>query len=144
MTSSSNMTRKRKPPSSVKPSLRTAIYATTFRYRRSAHPVLAFLAGLGDDSERVTRAAIESTTDILSAGRVGWKELSWHELDHQCVNALRGRLQHSYAPATGNRMLSALRGPRKGLRCPGGAYLSVPWISVVAKTQLPLPICLAL
>lgn len=99
--------------SSNKPSPTRAVFAKRSEYPADAHPVRAFLAGLGDDSERVTQAALDSLADILSAGKVPALELGWHELRHSHVNTLRGRLQQLYAPSTGNRYLSALRGVMK-------------------------------
>lgn len=96
-----------------KPSPGRATFAKRSSYARDAHPMAAYLVGLGDDSERVTRAALESIADVLSAGRVPADSLAWHELRHSHVNTLRGRLQQLYAPATANRYLSALRGVLK-------------------------------
>lgn len=92
-----------------KPSPSKATFRERFAYPEGGHPVRAYLVGLGDDSERVTRAALEQIADILSGGTVGAMDLAWHELRHGHVNTLRGRLQQDYAPATANRYLSALR-----------------------------------
>jgi site-specific recombinase XerD len=86
-----------------------ATYARRVEYPKDRHPVRSYLAGLGDDSERVTLAALDSVADILSGGKVSSLELAWHGLQHGHVNALRGRLQQLYAPATANRYLSALK-----------------------------------
>jgi integrase len=96
-----------------KPTPSRATFAKRGRYEADDNPVLAYLVGLGDESERVTRAALESIADILSGGKVCADDLSWHELRHSHVNTLRGRLQQIYAPATANRYLSALRGVMK-------------------------------
>jgi len=92
-----------------KPSPARATYAKRAEYPEGRHPIRSYLVGLGDDSERVTLAALDSVADILSGGRVAALELAWHGLRHGQVNALRGRLQQLYAPATANRYLSALK-----------------------------------
>jgi len=92
-----------------KPSPTRATFAKRGDYPNGRHPVRAYLVGLGDDSERVTLAALDSIADILSGGKVLAMELAWHGLRHGHVNALRGRLQQLYAPATANRYLSALK-----------------------------------
>ena len=88
---------------------REAIFARTFEYESGMDPVRAYLIGLGEDSQRTTRAALDSVADVLSEGRVDAGALAWHELRHGEVNALRGRIQKLYAPATANRYLSALK-----------------------------------
>ncbi|MCP5057730.1 MAG: tyrosine-type recombinase/integrase [bacterium] len=93
----------------TKPSARRATFSERGQYPRDKHPVDSYLVGLGDDSERVTRAALDSVADILSGGRLAADELAWHSLRHGHVNALRGRLQQLYAPSTANRYLSALK-----------------------------------
>jgi site-specific recombinase XerD len=92
-----------------KPPPARTTYAKRADYPDARHPVRSYLVGLGDDSERVTLAALDSVADILSGGKVTAMELAWHGLRHGHVNALRGRLQQLYAPATANRYLSALK-----------------------------------
>jgi hypothetical protein len=65
-------------PKGSKPSPTRATYAKTFEYPDDRHPVRAYLVGLGDDSERVTLAALHSVADILSGGKVSAMELAWH------------------------------------------------------------------
>jgi hypothetical protein len=101
--------RARPRPKSSKPSPARATYAKRTEYPEGRHPVRSYLVGLGDDSERVTLAALDSAADNLSGGKVSALELAWHGLRHGHANPLRGRLQQLYAPATANRYLSAVK-----------------------------------
>jgi integrase len=56
------------------------------------------------------RAALENIADMVSAGRADALTLPWQELRYQHTTAIRAALAERYAPATANKMLSALRG----------------------------------
>ena len=88
---------------------RRALLKTVHRYDVDQHPIDVYLSGLGEDSARVMGSAFDSVADILSDGKVSPQGLAWHLIKPEHVNALRGRLQKLYAPATANRYLTALR-----------------------------------
>ena len=108
-TAPSNPQKKRTPRK--KP--RRALLTATAAYEDGRHPVDVYLSGLGEDSARVMGSALDSIADMLSDGKRSAAELAWHRLRPEHVNALRGRLQKLYAPATANRYLTALRAVMK-------------------------------
>jgi site-specific recombinase XerD len=73
------------------------------------HPVAAFLAGLAPGSRRTQRAALKIIASLVSPTATELT-LPWHLLDYAHTSAIRARLAERYAPATGNRMLAAMRG----------------------------------
>ena len=83
-----------------------ALLGKKFRYEDDAHPLHAYLDGLGEESARVMGSALGSIADILSNGKVTAEDLAWHQIRPQHASALRGRLQKLYAPATANRSIS--------------------------------------
>src|SRR5918994_1226373 len=85
----------------------------TARRPRDQNPVLAYLARLSPGSRRTMRASLETIARIASAGEVGALEFPWWMLQYQHAEAIRGRLADSYAPATANKMLSAMKGVLK-------------------------------
>ena len=89
---------------------------------RDVHPVEVYIASLSSGSKRTMRAALEKIARIVSAERATAHNLPWHELRYQHTTALRAILtdrtygkegDKPYAPATANKMLSALRGVLK-------------------------------
>jgi hypothetical protein len=79
------------------------------------HPVHAYLAHLtAAGSRRTMRTALATATALLSGGRADAETLPWWGLHYQHMSALRTRLvARAYAPATGNRILTAVRGVLK-------------------------------
>ena len=77
------------------------------------HPGSVYLASLSEGSRRTMRAALESMADLVSDGRADALTLPWHELRYGHTAAIRSALAERYAPATANKMLSALRGVLK-------------------------------
>src|SRR5262249_20274854 len=79
------------------------------------HPVHAYLAHLrAAGSRRTMRAALETAATFLSRGRADAETFPWWALHSQHMSALRARLvARAYAPATGNRLLTAVRGVLK-------------------------------
>ncbi len=69
-----------------------------------------YLARLSQGSRRAMLAALNTIAGILTSGRDGAATLQWHELRYQHTQAVRARLAETYAPATVNKMLAALRG----------------------------------
>ena len=59
------------------------------------------------------RASLETIARLASAGEVGALNFPWWLLRYQHSEAIRGRLAESYAPATANKMLSAMKGVLK-------------------------------
>jgi hypothetical protein len=80
---------------------------------RDENPVLAYLARLSPGSRRTMRASLETIAGLASAGEVGALDFPWWLLRYQHAEAIRGRLAESYAPATANKMLSAMKGVLK-------------------------------
>src|SRR5215208_7835045 len=80
---------------------------------RDEDPVLAYLARLSPGSRRTMRASLETIARLASAGEVGALEFPWWMLRYQYSEAIRGRLAEAYAPATANKMLSAMKGVLK-------------------------------
>lgn len=77
---------------------------------RDLHPARVYLASLSPGSRRTMRAALENVAGLVSGGRADALTLPWHELRYQHTTAIRSALAEKYAPATANKMLSALRG----------------------------------
>jgi site-specific recombinase XerC len=72
-------------------------------------PVAVYLAGLGSPkSRRTMRAALDTVAAELGAS--GPHAIPWSALRYPHVAALRARLAERRAPATVNKVLSALRG----------------------------------
>lgn len=77
------------------------------------NPAAVYLAGLGSArSRQVQRQALDALANLLS-GRPDCLALDWPALRFQHTAALRALLLDDYAPATANRLLSALRGVLK-------------------------------
>lgn len=82
-------------------------------FARDEHPVLAYLARLSPGSRRAMRGSLETIARIASGGEVGALAFPWWLLRYQHAEAIRGRLAEAYAPATANKMLSAMKGVLK-------------------------------
>ncbi len=78
--------------------------------RRDENPVLAYLARLAPGSRRTMRGALENVARLASGGEVGALQFPWWRLGPQHTDAIRSALAESYAPATANKTLSALKG----------------------------------
>lgn len=78
------------------------------------HPVIAYLAGLGNDRSRDTQKwAIINIAAFLSGGQCNPLTLPWWLIRRPHVNAVRGWLIQDKQPATGKRYMAALRGTLK-------------------------------
>ncbi len=75
----------------------------------SQHPVAVYLAGLAPGSRRAMRDALRIIAELASGGTHTELSFPWSELRYQHTAAIRAALQERYAPATTNKMLSALR-----------------------------------
>jgi site-specific recombinase XerD len=72
-------------------------------------PAAVYLARLSAGSRRTMHGALDSIAQRLVPGATA-ATLPWHQLRYQHTAALRVQLAAQYAPATANKMLSALRG----------------------------------
>jgi site-specific recombinase XerC len=59
------------------------------------------------------RESLETIARLGSAGEVGTLEFPWWMLRYRHAEAIRGKLAEGYAPATANKMLSAMKGVLK-------------------------------
>lgn len=73
------------------------------------NPALVYLASLAAGSRPTMRQALDVIARTLTGGAVDAPGLSWSALRYQHTQAIRTALAERYAPATANRMLSALR-----------------------------------
>lgn len=80
---------------------------------RDRHPVSVYLASLSEGSRRAIRASLENIARLVSQGEADALALAWHGLRYQHTAFIRSQLSGAYAPATANKMLSALRGVLK-------------------------------
>ena len=74
------------------------------------HPAAVYLARLSPSSRRTMREALDTIAGLLTGGGCDAQTLRWEAMRYQHAAAVRAVLMEQYAPATANRMLSALRG----------------------------------
>lgn len=77
------------------------------------HSPSVYLASLATGSRRAMQSALETIAALLTSGRCTALTLPWPLLRAQHTLAVRAALAECYAPATANKMLSALRGTLK-------------------------------
>jgi integrase len=77
------------------------------------NPAAVYLLSLSEGSRRTMRRALDTIADLVSGGRATALTLPWARLRFQHTAAIRAQLAERYAPATANKMLSALRGVLK-------------------------------
>lgn len=75
----------------------------------TTHPASVYLGQLAPRSRRTMRQALNSMAALLTGGQCDALTLDWSKLRYQHTAALRSIFMSKYAPATANRMLSALR-----------------------------------
>lgn len=80
------------------------------RQRADEQPALTYLAGISKASQRVQWSALCVVAAVLTNNACTPVTLPWHELRRQHLNAVRAWLVEHRAPATGNRILAAVRG----------------------------------
>jgi hypothetical protein len=73
-------------------------------------PAAVYLAQLKQSSRRPQKQALDLVASLLTSGAADCLTLDWSAVCYQHTAAVRGRLLDRYAPATANRILSALRG----------------------------------
>jgi integrase len=74
------------------------------------HPVVTYLASLGQGSQRTMSEALNKLADLASHGECDARSLPWQCLRIEHTTALREALLATLAPATVNKHLAALRG----------------------------------
>jgi integrase len=80
------------------------------------NPAAVYLARLGPGSRRTMRQALDVVAVALTGGQGQGRDggsLEWSALRYQHTQAVRAALAGAYAPATVNKMLSAMRGVLK-------------------------------
>ena len=84
---------------------------TGARWRDSRpDPVSAYVNHLGPGSRRTMQRSLRTTAEILGGPKTDPATFRWEALRPEDVMRLRRTLMDRYAPATVNKMLSALRG----------------------------------
>lgn len=80
--------------------------------RIDQNPAIVYLGGLGTPRSKAT---MQQSLDVIAGllGCVDCYAVPWGEIRFQHTQAIRARLAESYAPATANRILSAMRGTLK-------------------------------
>ena len=73
------------------------------------HPALVYLASLSPGSRSTMRAALDKIASVLIPGSNALL-IPWPHVRFQHAAAVRSRLAETYAPASCNKMLAALRG----------------------------------
>lgn len=87
--------------------------AITTGRRADNHPAPVYIMSLAPGSRRTMKEALDTIAGILTSGRDDAVSLNWAGLRYQHTAAIREELAAKYAPATANKMLSALRGVLK-------------------------------
>lgn len=85
------------------------VTASTVTYPAAKHPALSYLRSLRSAASVPTmRRALDEIARTLTGGRCDHLNLPWHKLRYEHTSALAANLAGRYAPATANKMLSAL------------------------------------
>ena len=79
-------------------------------------PAARYLGGLGPGSRRTVHQALASIAAIIAGGSPDPHHFRWERLTRERTIALRAQLKERFAPATANKMLSALRGTLRAAR----------------------------
>lgn len=73
------------------------------------HPASVYLSSLAPGSRPTMKQALDAIASILTSNQCDALTLDWAALRYKHTAALRAILMEMYAPATANKMLSALR-----------------------------------
>lgn len=73
------------------------------------HPASVYLSSLSPGSRPAMKQALDAIAQILTSNQCDALTLDWAALRYKHTALLRGILMEKYAPATANKMLSALR-----------------------------------
>jgi len=74
------------------------------------HPAALYLARLAPSSRQTMSCVLGGVAQTLSAGRHTLWTLPWHQIRYPQMSALRSHLAATYAPATANLYMTAVRG----------------------------------
>ena len=77
------------------------------------NPAAVYVAHLAPGGRPTMRQALQTIAGMLTSGQCDASTLEWGALRYQHTAAIRAALAGQYAPATVNKMLSALRGTLK-------------------------------
>lgn len=133
--------KRRRPPGKAKRQAAALVPVAPARTAKpSQHPAAVYLAGLAEGPGRVSMlSTLRVVAGILGNGDV--ETTPWAELRFSHVAALRSKLAETYAPATCNKALAAVRGTLKaawrlGLM-DGEDYRRVADVGNVKGSRLP-------
>jgi integrase/recombinase XerD len=87
------------------------------------HPVNWYLSHLSHISADTMRTALDDAAWVLTGGQLTAEQVPWHRLRWEDMLHLQDQMAELYAPATGNRILSAVRGVLKS--CFDWDYISL-------------------
>src|SRR5262249_36891778 len=106
-----DMPRKGKTPAqnALATARRTGVLLVAAPLPASSSPAEAYVAGLAPGSRRAQAAALVRLARMLGADDP--RGVVWCQIPPPIVDAIRAQLSDEAAPATVNRVLSALRGP---------------------------------
>ena len=82
----------------------------TTKVSADRHPAAVFIARLAPGSRRTMRQSLDVIAGLLTGGVANAEGIDWASIRYPHAQAVRSRLAESYAPATVNKALSALRG----------------------------------
>lgn len=74
------------------------------------HPAAVYIARLAPGSRRTMRQSLDVIAGLLTGGTADASGVDWSAVRYQHAQVVRTRLAEAYAPATVNKVLSALRG----------------------------------
>ncbi|MCH7720384.1 MAG: tyrosine-type recombinase/integrase [Planctomycetes bacterium] len=93
----------------LKPAQKTEVL-TIQPWPPDRHPAAVYLASLAYGSRPTMKQALESIAALATDDRRDAQSMNWPALRYQHTAAIRAALAERFAPATANKMLSALRG----------------------------------
>jgi len=73
------------------------------------NPAAVYLASLALGSRRTMLQSLDTIAALLTGGKANARNLAWENVRYQHSAAIRAALAESFAPATANKMLAALR-----------------------------------
>lgn len=73
------------------------------------NPAAVYLASLAPGSRRTMLQSLDTVAALLTGGKATARNLDWSRVRYQHSAAIRAALAESFAPATANKMLAALR-----------------------------------
>ena len=91
---------------------------TTNQTPADQNPALVYLASLPAETGKRSQAqALRVVAGILNDGLQDIERIDWSAIRYQHAALIRSKLIGAYAPATANKILSALRGTLKEPDC---------------------------